>query len=98
MDCERLKSPQRSWIKHARAAEERHSRPRIQRAADAAATPVEDVGVDHRRGDVAVAKQLLNGTDVVAVLEKMRGERVAQRMTAGGLGNAGGRYGSSKRA
>ena len=46
-------------------------------AADAEATPVEDVSVDHRRGDAPVAQELLDGPDVVACLEEMGGEGVA---------------------
>jgi hypothetical protein len=35
---------------------------------------VEDVGIDHRGGDVLVAEQLLDGSDVVAVLKEVGGE------------------------
>ena len=38
---------------------------------------VEDMRVDHRRADVAVAQQFLDGPDVVAVLEQVRGEGVS---------------------
>lgn len=38
---------------------------------------VEDMRVDHRGTDVRVPEQRLQGADVVAVLQKMRGERVA---------------------
>jgi hypothetical protein len=37
----------------------------VEGAADAEGAAVEDVGVDHRGGDVAVAEELLNGADVV---------------------------------
>ena len=37
-------------------------------AEDAGGTAVEDVGVDHGGGDVAVAKEFLDGADVGAVL------------------------------
>lgn len=43
----------------------------VKGAADAFTTPVEDVGVDHGRGDVFMAEQFLNGADVVAVFEEM---------------------------
>ena len=46
------------------------------RAEDSPPPSVEDVCVDHRGRDVAVAKQLLDRADVVSVLEKMCGERV----------------------
>ena len=37
-------------------------------------TVLQDVGVDHRRGDVTVAEELLDGTDVVAALQQVRGK------------------------
>ena len=37
-----------------------------------------DVRVDHRRGDIAVTEELLNGPDVVAVFEQVGRERVAK--------------------
>ena len=46
------------------------------------AAAVENVSVDLGRGDVLVAEQLLHGADVMAGLEEMRGERVAQRVCA----------------
>ena len=47
---------------HASTAEEP-----VQRASDCGGAAVQDVRVDHRRGDIAVAEQLLNGADIVAV-------------------------------
>jgi hypothetical protein len=47
------------------------------------------VGVDHRRADIAVTEQLLNGADIVTVLEHMRGEAVPQGVATRGLVNAG---------
>jgi len=41
-------------------------------------TPIQDVGVDHRGPDVGVAQELPNGSDVVAVLQQMGGERVLE--------------------
>ena len=43
----------------------------------AATAAVQDVRVDHRRGDVALAEQLLHRPDGVAVLEQMRREGMA---------------------
>jgi len=51
---------------------------------------LQDVGVDHRRLHVGVPKELLDGADVVAVLEQVRGERVPQRVAAGVFLDAGG--------
>ena len=45
----------------------------IQRAAHRAAAQIQDVGVDHRRGHIRVAEQVLHGADVVAVLQKVSG-------------------------
>ena len=42
--------------------------------------PLKDMGVDHRRGDVAVPKKLLHRPDVMAVFQEVRGERVAHRV------------------
>ena len=49
----------------------------IERAAHAAGSAVENVGVPHGCGDVPVAEQLLDGADIGAGLEQMGGERVA---------------------
>ena len=35
---------------------------------------VQHMGVDHRRGDVGVAQQLLDGADVLSAFQEMRGE------------------------
>jgi hypothetical protein len=50
----------------------------VQGTADAVRAVPQDVGVDHRRGDVAVAEKLLNCPDVVAPLEPVRGEGVPE--------------------
>ena len=52
-------------------------------AANAAASAVEDMCVDLRGRQIAMAKQLLNGSDVVSVLEQMCGERMAVIPRAG---------------
>src|SRR5205814_4739021 len=46
-------------------------------------------GVDHRRADVAMAEQLLDGPDVVTVVEQVRGEGMPERVTARVLEDAG---------
>ena len=46
----------------------------VEGASDAGCPMLENVGVDHGGGDVAMAEQFLDGSDVVAVLEKMGGE------------------------
>src|ERR1017187_4007067 len=60
----------------------------VQRAGDAEAAPVQDVGVDHGRRDVAVAEKLLDRADVGAALEKLGREGVAQRVAARGFADA----------
>src|SRR3990167_9339176 len=52
----------------------------VQRADHAASAAVEDVGVDHGGAYVGVAEQFLYGTDVVAVLQQVGGERMPERM------------------
>ena len=57
----------RSWAEHP-----------IGGALDPARPSVQDVGVDHRGAHVAVAEELLDGADVVTILEEVRGKRMAQ--------------------
>jgi hypothetical protein len=62
----------------------------IQRAANGQAAAVENTfaslnaggGVDHRRLDVLVAQQLLDGAHVIVVLQEVCGEAVAQAVGA----------------
>ena len=51
-------------------------------ALNAAGAAVQDVCVDRRRCDVLMTQKLLNGSDVVACFQQMRGEAVAQRVRA----------------
>jgi hypothetical protein len=46
------------------------------------------MGVDHRGFDVCVAEQFLNGSNIVAILEHMRGIRVTEGVTGGVLDNS----------
>jgi len=57
-------------------------------ASDACGAQVEDVGVDHGGADIAVAEELLDGPDVMVVLQQMGGEGMAKDVTRGGLGDA----------
>jgi hypothetical protein len=45
---------------------------RVESAPHAAGAVAQDVGVDHRRRDVAVTEELLHGADVVAAIETVR--------------------------
>jgi len=53
---------------------------------------IQHVRIDHRRAHVSVSEQFL-GADIVAVLEQVRRERVAQGVAAGPLGDAGSVHG-----
>jgi hypothetical protein len=44
---------------------------------EASSTLIQDVRVDHRGADVAVAEELLNRSDIDAVLQQMGSETVA---------------------
>ncbi len=61
----------------------------VEGAEDTFASAVQDVSVDHRGADVVVAKQLLDGADVVAVFQEVGGEGVAEGVAGGPLGDTG---------
>lgn len=61
----------------------------VERAADAAPAVVEDLGVDHRGLHAAVSEQLLNGADVVATGQQLRGEGVAEGVKSSELADRG---------
>jgi len=62
---------------------------RVEWTSDAASAVLEDVGVDHRRGYVAVAEELLHRADVVAPLQEVGGEEVAEGVAGDPLVEAG---------
>jgi hypothetical protein len=53
----------------------------VSRTPHARRTTIEDVGVDHRRAQIPMAQQFLNGADVVTVLKKVRREGMPERVT-----------------
>ena len=53
----------------------------IQGAFHAAGALLEDVGVDHRRRNILMAKEFLDGADVGSALEGMGGKTMAEYMT-----------------
>ena len=55
-------------------------RSHIERGTDGEATAVKDVGVDHGCSHVFVTQQILDGSNIVAVLQQMRSKGMAQRM------------------
>jgi len=61
--------------------------------ADAPASAVQHMGVNHRGLHVAVPQQFLHGPDVVAIRQEMRGERVAKSVAGDSLGQSRGMSG-----
>jgi hypothetical protein len=51
---------------------------RVERAANTTTTAIQHVRVDHGGADVAMAQQFLDGSNVVAGLEQVGGERVTK--------------------
>ncbi len=60
----------------------------IQGALHAHRTSVEHVGVAHRRPDIRVTEQLLDGPDVVTRLQQVGRKRMPKRVAAGGFTDA----------
>ena len=50
----------------------------IQRASDGQSSFVEDVGVNHGGADVLVAQEVLDGSDVIPVLQQVCGKAVTK--------------------
>ena len=71
----------------------RRSEDRVQRAAHAPASAVQDVRVDHGSTDVGVPQELLDRSDIRAAFEKGGGERMPHRVARHALGNPGGEGG-----
>jgi hypothetical protein len=61
----------------------------VEGAADAERAAVEDVGVDHGGGDVAVTEELLDGAYVVAGFKEVGREGVAEGVAADALVQVG---------
>jgi len=61
----------------------------VEGATDGEATAVENVSVDHCGFDVFVTQEFLDGADVVAVLQQVGGERVAEGVAGNAPGDAG---------
>jgi hypothetical protein len=61
----------------------------IHRATHAVAAPVEYMGIDHGRGEVLVPQEFLDGSDVVAGFEQVRGKRMAEGVTSNVFDDAG---------
>jgi hypothetical protein len=61
----------------------------IEGAADREAAAIEDVGVDHRGFDIAMAEEVLDRANIVAVFQKMSGEGMAERVAGHAFGDVG---------
>ena len=60
-------------------------------AVDPFPSPVQRVGIAHRRLHVPMSEEFLNHADIIAIFQQVRGERVPQRVAIGRLGQP---YGS----
>jgi hypothetical protein len=60
----------------------------LSRTLDAASTPVEPMGRDHRRPDVLVTEPCLHRADVIPRFESMRRKGMPQGMAGGRCGDA----------
>lgn len=58
---------------------------------------IEYMGVNHGCFYILVAHQLLNRTDILAALQKVRGEGVAEGMRRGRFGDPGSKHSSAHR-
>jgi hypothetical protein len=60
--------------------------PPVRRTPYPAPTSIQHVGVDHRRAQILVAEQFLHRADVIAVLQQVRREGVAQSVAGRAFG------------
>ena len=73
-----------------------HEQPEsIQRAAHGLAAALKDVRVDHGGLDVFVAQPLLDGADIVVILQQVRGEAMPEGVARHALFKAGGTGGGA---
>jgi len=47
------------------------------------------MGIDHGGAHILMAEQFLDGPDIIAILNQVRGKRMPQGMTTGRLGYSG---------
>lgn len=60
----------------------------VHRAFHPLSPSIQHMGVDHRCLDVLVSKQLLDGTNIVTVLQEVSGKRMAEGVAGGRLGQS----------
>ena len=53
---------------------------RVERTVDRQTRPVEDMRIDHRRRNIGVTEQVLNGANIRARFEQVRRMRMPQRV------------------
>lgn len=54
---------------------------------------VQNMRINHRRSNILVSEQFLDGSDIVAAFKQMGGKAVAESMATGRLGNTRGKNG-----
>ena len=55
----------------------------VQRTVNTPRPSVEHLGVDHRRFDIAMAQQLLDGSNIIAAFEHVGRKRMPERVACG---------------
>ncbi len=60
----------------------------VEGASNAGGAFIEDMGINHRRLDVTVAEEFLHRPDIVAALDEVGRERVAEGVAGSALGDA----------
>jgi hypothetical protein len=62
----------------------------IERTHDTSTPTIQNMGIDHRGFDIGMTQKFLHRADVVAILEQMRCEGMAEGVTTDALGNVAG--------
>ncbi len=65
----------------------------VERTPNAETGFVQNMRIDHRRGNILVSQEFLDRPDVVAAFEQMGGKAMTESVTTGRLGDAGGEDG-----
>ena len=61
----------------------------VQRAAHSATSPVEHMGINHRRRHVLVTEKFLHRANIVTIFQQVRGKRVPEGMAGDAFGQPG---------
>ena len=65
----------------------------VKRAPNAEPGFVQNMRINHRRSNIFVSEESLDGSDIVTAFQQMGGEAMPESMAAGCLGNTGGKNG-----